>query len=130
MIANVQRRLLDEGWDPFTVVGSMGASCMPVTTYLPIRRFASSKSYGAPGFSLRWIIATIASNIIDAQISPALCVSELSMPESFTRWLLGSATPSVMCRNENALNVALAEYGARRIPKYGSCSVSAKPPTG
>ncbi len=26
VIANVQRRLLDEGWDPFTVVGSMGAS--------------------------------------------------------------------------------------------------------
>ena len=26
VIANVQRRLLDEGWDPFTVVGAMGAS--------------------------------------------------------------------------------------------------------
>ncbi|GAA3213557.1 DMT family transporter [Microbacterium terregens] len=26
VIANVQRRLLDQGWDPFTVVGSMGAS--------------------------------------------------------------------------------------------------------
>lgn len=26
VIANVQRRLLDEGWDAFTVVGSMGAS--------------------------------------------------------------------------------------------------------
>lgn len=26
VIANVQRRLLDEGWDPFTVVGGMGAS--------------------------------------------------------------------------------------------------------
>lgn len=25
VIANVQRRLLDEGWDPFTVVGAMGA---------------------------------------------------------------------------------------------------------
>ncbi|MCW3491993.1 DMT family transporter [Microbacterium sp. SSM24] len=26
VIANAQRRLLDEGWDPFTVVGAMGAS--------------------------------------------------------------------------------------------------------
>ena len=26
VIANAQRRLLDEGWDPFTVVGGMGAS--------------------------------------------------------------------------------------------------------
>jgi drug/metabolite transporter, DME family len=26
VIANTQRRLLDEGWDPFTVVGAMGAS--------------------------------------------------------------------------------------------------------
>lgn len=26
VIANAQRRLLDDGWDPFTVVGSMGAS--------------------------------------------------------------------------------------------------------
>ncbi|HYJ51167.1 MAG TPA: EamA family transporter [Microbacterium sp.] len=26
VIANVQRRLLDQGWDPFTVVGAMGAS--------------------------------------------------------------------------------------------------------
>ncbi|HVL61045.1 MAG TPA: EamA family transporter [Microbacterium sp.] len=26
IIANAQRRLLDDGWDPFTVVGSMGAS--------------------------------------------------------------------------------------------------------
>ncbi len=26
VIANTQRRLLDEGWDPFTVVGGMGAS--------------------------------------------------------------------------------------------------------
>lgn len=26
VIANAQRRLLDQGWDPFTVVGSMGAS--------------------------------------------------------------------------------------------------------
>jgi len=26
IIANAQRRLLDEGWDPFTVVGAMGAS--------------------------------------------------------------------------------------------------------
>ncbi len=26
VIANVQRRLLDAGWDPFTVVGSMGAT--------------------------------------------------------------------------------------------------------
>lgn len=31
VIANVQRRLLDDGWDPFTVVGAMGASAALVS---------------------------------------------------------------------------------------------------
>lgn len=31
VIANAQRRLLDEGWDPFTVVGAMGASSAAIS---------------------------------------------------------------------------------------------------
>jgi DME family drug/metabolite transporter len=31
VIANTQRRLLDEGWDPFTVVGAMGASSAAIS---------------------------------------------------------------------------------------------------
>ena len=34
VIANVQRRLLDEGWDPFTVVGSMGASSAVLSAFV------------------------------------------------------------------------------------------------
>lgn len=37
VIANVQRRLLDAGWDPFTVVGGMGASSALVA--LPVLPF-------------------------------------------------------------------------------------------
>ncbi|MGL4257937.1 DMT family transporter [Microbacterium sp.] len=33
VIANAQRRLLDEGWDPFTVVGSMGASSAVICAF-------------------------------------------------------------------------------------------------
>ena len=33
VIANAQRRLLDEGWDPFTVVGAMGASSAVVCAF-------------------------------------------------------------------------------------------------
>lgn len=36
VIANAQRRLLDDGWDPFTVVGSMGAiAAVPAVLTLP-----------------------------------------------------------------------------------------------
>lgn len=36
VIANAQRRLLDAGWDPFTVVGSMGASAAVIfAVFLP-----------------------------------------------------------------------------------------------
>jgi DME family drug/metabolite transporter len=36
VIANAQRRLLDDGWDPFTVVGSMGAiAAVPAIITLP-----------------------------------------------------------------------------------------------
>lgn len=34
VIANTQRRLLDEGWDPFTVVGSMGASSAVLSVFV------------------------------------------------------------------------------------------------
>ncbi len=34
MIANAQRRLLDEGWDPFTVVGAMGASSAVLSAFV------------------------------------------------------------------------------------------------
>jgi drug/metabolite transporter, DME family len=34
VIANVQRRLLDEGWDPFTVVGSMGAGSAVMSAFV------------------------------------------------------------------------------------------------
>ena len=34
VIANVQRRLLDQGWDPFTVVGSMGASSAVISAFV------------------------------------------------------------------------------------------------
>jgi DME family drug/metabolite transporter len=33
VIANAQRRLLDEGWDPFTVVGAMGASSAVICAF-------------------------------------------------------------------------------------------------
>lgn len=33
VIANAQRRLLDDGWDPFTVVGAMGASSAVVCAF-------------------------------------------------------------------------------------------------
>jgi DME family drug/metabolite transporter len=33
VIANAQRRLLDEGWDPFTVVGAMGASSAVICVF-------------------------------------------------------------------------------------------------
>jgi len=34
VIANTQRRLLDEGWDPFTVVGAMGASSAVLSAFV------------------------------------------------------------------------------------------------
>ena len=34
VIANTQRRLLDEGWDPFTVVGAMGASSAVISAFV------------------------------------------------------------------------------------------------
>ena len=33
VIANAQRRLLDDGWDPFTVVGAMGASSAAICAF-------------------------------------------------------------------------------------------------
>jgi len=33
VIANAQRRLLDDGWDPFTVVGAMGASAAVLSAF-------------------------------------------------------------------------------------------------
>ncbi|WP_194396000.1 DMT family transporter [Microbacterium atlanticum] len=33
VIANAQRRLLDDGWDPFTVVGAMGASSAAICVF-------------------------------------------------------------------------------------------------
>lgn len=47
VIANAQRRLLDEGWDPFTVVGSMGASSAILCAFaLP---FVDLTWLGTPG---------------------------------------------------------------------------------
>lgn len=43
VIANAQRRLLDQGWDPFTVVGSMGASSAVLSTLV------------LPFVDLRWL---------------------------------------------------------------------------
>ncbi len=34
VIANAQRRLLDAGWDPFTVVGAMGASSAVLVAFV------------------------------------------------------------------------------------------------
>ncbi len=34
VIANAQRRLLDDGWDPFTVVGAMGASSAALSAFV------------------------------------------------------------------------------------------------
>jgi DME family drug/metabolite transporter len=46
VIANAQRRLLDEGWDPFTVVGAMGASSAVLCAFaLP---FVDVSWLGAP----------------------------------------------------------------------------------
>ncbi|AZC14527.1 EamA family transporter [Microbacterium sp. ABRD28] len=46
VIANVQRRLLDAGWDPFTVVGGMGASSALVA--LPALPFVDVSWLGEP----------------------------------------------------------------------------------
>ncbi|WP_137846090.1 EamA family transporter [Microbacterium sp. 2FI] len=46
IIANAQRRLLDEGWDPFTVVGGMGASS------------AAIAAVGLPFVDLAWLGTT------------------------------------------------------------------------
>lgn len=43
VIANAQRRLLDSGWDPFTVVGAMGASS------------AAIAAFGLPFVDLGWM---------------------------------------------------------------------------
>jgi len=46
VIANAQRRLLDSGWDPFTVVGAMGASS------------AAIAALGLPFVDLAWMATT------------------------------------------------------------------------
>lgn len=46
VIANAQRRLLDGGWDPFTVVGAMGASS------------AAISALALPFVDLRWLTTT------------------------------------------------------------------------
>ncbi len=46
VIANAQRRLLDGGWDPFTVVGAMGASA------------AAIAAFGLPFVDLAWVATT------------------------------------------------------------------------
>lgn len=47
VIANAQRRLLDDGWDPFTVVGAMGAtSAVIFACFVP---FVDLAWLGAPG---------------------------------------------------------------------------------
>ena len=46
VIANAQRRLLDAGWDPFTVVGAMGASSAVIA------------AFGLPFVDLAWMAAT------------------------------------------------------------------------
>ncbi|GAA1465422.1 DMT family transporter [Microbacterium thalassium] len=61
VFANVQRRLLDDGWDPFTVVGAMGASSAAVAVIaLP---FVDTSWLGSPrGWAMAlWLgLATIA----------------------------------------------------------------------
>lgn len=61
VFANVQRRLLDQGWDPFTVVGAMGASSAAVAfVALP---FVDISWLGSPrGWAMAlWLgLATIA----------------------------------------------------------------------
>ncbi len=47
VIANAQRRLLDDGWDPFTVVGAMGASSAVICAFaVP---FVDLSWLGTPG---------------------------------------------------------------------------------
>ncbi|MFE5407733.1 DMT family transporter [Microbacterium sp. NPDC056569] len=46
VIANAQRRLLDDGWDPFTVVGAMGASSAVIC------------AFGLPFVDLAWLGTT------------------------------------------------------------------------
>ncbi|MET0296113.1 MAG: EamA family transporter, partial [Microbacterium sp.] len=46
VIANAQRRLLDSGWDPFTVVGAMGASS------------AAIAALGLPFVDISWLGTT------------------------------------------------------------------------
>lgn len=46
VIANAQRRLLDSGWDPFTVVGAMGASSAVIC------------AFGLPFVDLAWVGTT------------------------------------------------------------------------
>ena len=60
VIANTQRRLLDDGWDPFTVVGAMGASSAVISAF--VLPFVDLRWLGTPeGLAMAlWLgIATI-----------------------------------------------------------------------
>ncbi len=66
---------------------------------------------------MRSTIDAKASKVIDAQTSPALCTSELSLELGSIGWVSGSGSPSETWRKLRALKARDVEKGMRRVPK-------------
>jgi DME family drug/metabolite transporter len=86
VIANAQRRLLDNGWDPFTVVGAMGASsaviCAVFLPFVDVRWLASPDGLamalwlGLATISVAYVLFTWGLNGLTAATAATLTLGE------------------------------------------------------
>lgn len=86
VIANVQRRLLDAGWDPFTVVAGMGASAalvaLPVLPFVDVSWLAEPSGWamalwlGLGTISIAYVLFTWGLNGLTAATAATLTLGE------------------------------------------------------
>lgn len=137
VIANVQRRLLDEGWDPFTVVGGMGASSalfsavalpfVDVSWLAAPRGLAMALWLGLATVSVAYVLFTWGLQKLAAATAATLTLAEPLTASILGLTVLGEHLSALATAGVVTLAAALAilAWGSRRPRKRPAFAVGA-----